>query len=321
MKIINGKSLILGVMLMAGSAFAQEIQVSATMDSTSIMIGEQTKIHLQVTQGKDRTVQFPVLKDTLMKGIEVVSVLPPDTVKVSDDRFTVNQDVLITSFDSSLYYIKPFQFVAGSDTLSSNSLALKVVTYDVDTESKEFFDIKTVKDAPFVLMDYVWYLIGGLLLILAVIFCIWMYRRWRYRIDHPESVEAIAPKLPAHLRALNALDELKTKKLWQKGLEKEYYTDLTDILRSYIQERFHINAMEMTSAEILHTLRKQAEAKSSLPNLKQVLELADFVKFAKLHPLPDENEESISNAAAFVSETIEKVKEDTEVASEKSPEA
>ena len=307
MKIFNGKNLLVGFLLCSGlAASAQNVQVSASMDSTSIMIGEQTRIRLQVTQDKNQTVQFPILTDTIIKGIEVLEVLPKDTIPVSEGRFTVNEDVIVTSFDSALYYIRPFRLIAGQDTLYSNPLALKVVTYDVDTESKEYFDIKSVKEAPFVFMDYIGYVIGALLLILAVILCIWWYRRWRYRIEHPESVEAVEPKLPPHVRAINALDSLQSKKLWQKGLEKEYYTDLTDILRNYLQERFHVNTMEMTSSEIINVFKRNEVMKSSLPDLKQVLELADFVKFAKLHPLPDENEQSLAQAKAIVNETMVK---------------
>jgi len=119
---------------------------------------------------------------------------------------------------------------------------------------------------------------------------------------------------------MKELDEIKQQKLWQQGRNKEYYTLLTDTLRKYMVNRFGINAMEMTSGEILELIRLESEANSSYNSLKQILELADFVKFAKLHPLPDENELSLMNAYLFVNQTKvvevaspEESKESTEI--------
>ena len=111
------------------------------------------------------------------------------------------------------------------------------------------------------------------------------------------------PKLPPYEQAIKELDEIKTRKLWQQGLNKEYYTALTETLRRYIVERFGVNAMEMTSGEILDTLQNKEEVHPVFDKLKQILSLSDFVKFAKVHPLPDENDLSISNAYSFVEET------------------
>lgn len=321
MKMLYKSILLAAGVMLAGVSKAQEVQVSAAMDSAAIQIGEQTVIHLEVTQNVGRTVQFPFYQDTIMKGIELIAVSPLDTVRLSDDRFTVKQDLLITSFDSALYYMPPFRFIAGQDTLLTNSLPLKVSTYEVDTESKEFFDIKPIKSAPFVFMDYYWNILGVLIILFIIVWSLYLYKRWKFRKDHPEMVEKLAPKLPPHVTAMGALEDLKTKKLWQKGLEKEYYTSITDILRNYIEERYHIMAMEMTSAEILDALRKEETSKSAFLNLKQVLELADFVKFAKVKPLPDENELSLINAEMFVSQTVEVPTMDTTEATEKAADA
>lgn len=299
------KHLFLGGMLLASVSAGAQVNVSAAIDSTSILIGEQTRIHLEATQNAGQTVQFPILNDTIVKGIEILDISKPDTVRLSDNRFTVKQDILVTSFDSALYYMPPFRFVAGSDTLLTDPLALKVTTFDVDTESKEYFDIKPIKKAPFVLMDYIWLIVGGVLLILAIILGIWLYKRWKYRKDHPMEIAGIEPELPPFEAAIKALDHLKEQKLWQQGLEKEYYTSLTDILRGYIDGRFHVNAMEMTSSEIIAAMRKEDAPKELIDKLKQVLDLADFVKFAKLRPGYEENEMSLHAAYTFVNGTQE----------------
>ena len=91
--------------------------------------------------------------------------------------------------------------------------------------------------------------------------------------------------------------------MWQQGLNKEYHTLVTDTLRRYISRRYRVNAMEKTSEEILHIIEQENDAHSVYETLKQILHLADFVKFAKLHPLPDENDLSMMNAYLFVNQT------------------
>lgn len=311
------KQLFLSGMLLASVSAGAQVNVTAAMDSASILIGDQTRIHLEATQNAGQTVQFPVLSDTIMKGIEILGITQPDTVRLSDDRFTVKQDILITSFDSALYYMPPFRFVAGNDTLLTEPLALKVVTFDVDTESKEFFDIKPVKNAPFVLMDYYWTMMGVLIALFVIVWSLYFYQRWKYRKDHPMEAAGMEPALPPFEAAMQALDHLKEQKLWQQGLEKEYYTSLTDILRGYINGRFHVNAMEMTSGEILAAMRKEDAPKELIEKLKQVLDLADFVKFAKLRPGYDDNEMSLLSAYTFVNGTVEVKTEPAEEAVEK----
>ncbi len=111
--------------------------------------------------------------------------------------------------------------------------------------------------------------------------------------------------MPAHVRAANELDKLKAEKIWQQGREKEFYSKLTDILRRYIYEREGINAMEMTSGEILNNIRQISDVDSVYNNLKQILSTADLVKFAKYKPYPDENDLSMVNAYFFVNQTKE----------------
>ncbi|MGL4293435.1 MAG: hypothetical protein ACRCSQ_07665 [Bacteroidales bacterium] len=305
MNMLYKKAFVAGAFLLSLSPVAAQVNVAAAMDSASILIGEQTRIHLEATQSDGEHVQFPLIGDTIVSGIEVLRLTAPDTVRLSDQRFTVKQDILITSFDSALYYMPPFTFVSGEDTLYTNSLALKVVTYDVDAESKEFFDIKPVQAAPFVLMDYYWTVMGILIILFVIIWSLYFYKRWKYRKDHPNEIAHVAPKLSPYETAVKALTELKEQKLWQQGLEKEYYTSLTDILRVYIDSRYHVNAMEMTSAEILSSIKQTDAPKEMIEKLKQVLLLSDFVKFAKLRPGYEENEMSIINAQIFVTQTRE----------------
>ncbi|WP_293667146.1 hypothetical protein [uncultured Parabacteroides sp.] len=306
MKLIKKSILLLalsGAFLSGGKAYAQQTLVDVKVDSAAILIGEQTVLHLTVTTDKDKAVQLVIPRDTLMAGVEVLGIPKADTTLIDNDRMLVRQDLLVTSFDSSLYLLPPFKVIDGIDTVYSNQVALKVSTVPVNADKpEEFYDIKEVWKPPFVLADYYPWIFGILLALFLICVIGYVIQRIRNRkpiipFKKPE------PKLPPHEQAIKELDEIKQQKLWQQGRNKEYYTLITDTLRRYIVDRFGINAMEMTSGEILDIIRKQQEANSVYESLKQIMQLSDFVKFAKMNPLPDENDLSLMNAYLFINQT------------------
>jgi hypothetical protein len=295
--------------------FAQEPTIKAKMDSVAILVGEQTKIHLEITKSSKRSVQIPILQDTIITGIDIIDITKRDTIKLDNDLEQINIDYLITGFDEGLYYIPPFPIVSQSDTFYSNPLSLKIATMQVDTVSKAFYDIKPVLKPKFVLADYIYILviIWIVLVILAVIIYFIFFKKKKVKTIFKKK-----PEVLPHTKALAALEEVKRKKLWQQGFNKEYYTEITDILRTYLYERFGINAQEMTSDEILTSIKKFHEAQSAYDNLKQILKLSDLAKFAKFSPLPDENDLSYINAGLFVSQTQPEEKVQKENDKEKS---
>ncbi len=312
MKLIHKSILFLaliGLSFSGGKASAQNTLLDVKVDSAAILIGEQTVLHLTVTADKNKEVQLVIPRDTLMAGVEVLDIPKADTTEIDNDRLLIKQDLLVTSFDSSLYLLPPFKVIDGKDTVYSNQIALKVSTIPVNTDKpEEFFDIKNVWKPPFVLADYYPIIFGVLLALFLICVIAYVIKRLRNRqslipFKKPE------PKLPPHEQAVKELDEIKQQKLWQQGRSKEYYTMITDTLRRYIVERFGINAMEMTSGEILDIIRKTPDASSVYDNLQQILLLSDFVKFAKMNPLPDENDLSMKNAYLFVDQTKQEVVE------------
>lgn len=291
---------------------AQQTLIDVSIDSAAILIGEQTVLHLTVTTDNGKNVLIPISNDTLMTGVEVLHLYKADSTVIENNRLLIKQDILITSFDSSLYLLPPFKVIDRTDTIYSNQVALKVSTIPVKSDKpEEFNDIKETWTPPFVLADYYDIIYG----ILFACFLICLIGYILQRIRNRQSIIPFRkpePKLPPYEMAIRELDEIKHQKLWQQGRNKEYYTLLTDTLRKYIVDRFGINAMEMTSGEILEFIHSESEAKSVYDSLKQILELSDFVKFAKLHPLPNENEISLMNAYLFVNKTkiIELAKSD-----------
>ena len=177
-------------------------------------------------------------------------------------------------------------------------------TDSIDFNELRLNDIKSIQKAPFSWMDLLSLLwIPLIILILlaiigAIIYLIIRKNKKGYFFTPP-------PLLPAHVRAMRSLDKLKEEKIWQQERYKEFYTQLTDVLRRYINERYGVNSLEMTSGEILSIIRMKAEEDSVYNNLKQVLSVADLVKFAKYKPFIDENDLSMMNAYFFVNQTKE----------------
>jgi len=297
---------------------ALESLISARIDTADILIGEQTTLYLTITIDKGKTVFWPIPTDTLMAGVEVLSLSTPDTTEIDNNRLEIKQEILITSFDSALYLLPPFMLIDGEDTTYSDKdqIALKVSTLPVNTDApNEFFDIKDVWKPPFVWADYYPLILTILLIIILIAAIIYILKRLRER-KSLIPFKKVEPLLPPHEEAIQRLDVIRQQKLWQQGKNKEYHTELTETLRYYIFRRFGVNAMEMTSNEILDAVRHEDDVKSVYDVLRQILSLADFVKFAKLHPLPNENDLSLKNAYLFVDRTkkVEEIKPAEETA-------
>ena len=146
---------------------AERTFIEASIDSTILMIGQQSLLHLDITADQGKVLQLPVLTDTITAGIEVVNSGKIDTFLLDNNRMQLRQSFMVTSFDSALYYIPPFKVIDGVDTVFSNSLALKVATYPIDApDDTEIFDIKETWKPPFVFSDYIWWFIAPLLLAL-----------------------------------------------------------------------------------------------------------------------------------------------------------
>jgi hypothetical protein len=295
---------LLSLILTLSSIQAQQrVSVKTTIDSSNLMIGEQTLYHVEVSGPSNLRYEWPNFPgDTLVTGLGIINRGKLDTISINAERIELKTDYLVTSFDTGLYYIPPVKILAGQDTFESNNLALKILTYDVDTTKMELYDIKGVQKPPFVLSDYALETMLFLLFYGLVLLAIWLYLRKKYPNSKAETAAAEA-LLPPHVLAIMELDRLKSEKSWKTGKNKKYYTDLTDILRKYIERRFQFNALEMTTDEILALFKRDKSTQSVYQNLSQILQLADLVKFAKIEPLESENELSIINSYLFVNQT------------------
>lgn len=285
------------------------IVVSASIDSTMLMIGDQTAMHLSVTQEANEHVEMPVFGETLQDGIEIVDRSAIDTTTLPDGRLQLSQELTLTSFKDSLFPVAPIAVVSGSDTFFTAPMALNVIQpFEVDS-SLAITDIKDIEKAPI----YWWGIIRWILLALAIIglFVGAYYGVQWYRKHFLKEEEVIEPELlrPADEVALEKLDEIKAQKIWKDGKVKEYQTELTDVVREYIGRRFDVQSTEKTSDETLRAMKPLID-KELFAKLSKMLQLADLVKFAKWHTTPDENEQALSTAYEFVQETKEVINDE-----------
>ncbi len=297
--------LIIAFALVSQFLSAQTFSVSSSMDSTVLLVGEQTKVTFEIAQPKGMNVQAPIFADTIVSGLEIVERLPIDTQILSDEQLLVRQSYIVTSFDSALYFVDAMSFINELDTEYSAPMALKVLSIPVDTAQHAIADIKPIYAPPF---DWplFWTIVLSVLGVVAL--GVGGYFVYRFVKNRPQQVadENAEPQdlRPAHVIAFERLDAIKGEKLWQKNRSKEYQTQLTDVLRDYIARRFEISAPEQTSAEILESIRPELKDKKAIfADLKQILTISDLVKFAKYQPLISEDEKSLALAYQFVDAT------------------
>lgn len=290
-----------------GGLSAQSVTVDATIDSLQILIGEQAKVKLQVSLDADKRAYFPVYKDTLVRGVEILDVAKMDTQLLNGGkRALLTQEYTITSFDSALYYLPPMEVMVDSMRYRSKALALKVFTVPVPLDEEnpdDFFGPKTIMNPPFAWED--WYLIIACIVLFVPFVLLLVYLVKRIRDNKPIIRKVkVEPKLPPHQLAMQEMERIRGEKIWQKGESKAYYTELTDAIRTYIKERFGFNALEMTSTEIIEKLLEFKD-KEAISDLRSLFQTADLVKFAKHNPLMNENDANLINAIDFINETKE----------------
>lgn len=283
----------------------QAPMVSAMIDRDTILIGEQTTIHLRASVADSLYCTMPVAPDTLTMVVEVIGQAEIDP-KLDRNGRDYYRQITITAFDTGHHAIPPFEFIVYDslhrDTLHSQPLSLYVENVVVDTTQAPK-DIKpvTIIPAPFLSGDYQW--MWWLLLLIPIGVLIW-YMLHRKKRSGKNPVAPV-PEVPADIVALEALEQLEQEKLWQKNHHKAYHSRLTEIIRRYIEARFNIPALEQTS-EVVLVMFKHVQTdrdNQTLENLGRMLRLGDAVKFAKYVPLAQENELSMTNARQFVEHT------------------
>lgn len=287
----------------ANRGMAQEFKIDAAFDSARILIGDQVKFRINIEHPKEGIVKVPIFTDHIQDKIEVLKVFLPDTLK-TNNRLKISYQYLVTCFDSGEYKLEPISVPIEigliRDTLKVTPSMLTVVPMPVDTIT-QVRDIKPPLHTPLNFAE-IWPYLLGVVLLLVIIFAVIYFIRKRKSAGHFPPL--FKKEEPPYVSAIKELDKLRAEKLWQKNMVKQYYVRLSEIVRVYIEKRFSIEALEMTTDEIIASLHEALmNESSSVDLLKNLLTLADLVKFAKAHPLPDENEVSLLNAYQFINNT------------------
>lgn len=302
---------LLALLLFPIHTFSQEYSAKATIDSTNILIGDYLHVNLLITAPSDEPIVIPVIDNKILEetGLDWVNSSSVDTL-IEQNRASYKQVITITSFDEG-NYLFPAIPVFNADTIllaQTEPLLIEVSTIPVDTTAA-FMDIKQPVKVPLTFKEifpYVLMTLAGLLVLALIIFLILKYQKRQ----KPQAIPK-KPSVKPEVAALSALERLRQKRLWEDGKVKLYYSELTEIVRVYIDARFEVNAMEMVSEEILHELFRKEIPDEAYKKLKDLLMTADLVKFAKWSPLPNDHERCFKVACEFVEQTTTVAKEET----------
>lgn len=286
------------------NASAAMVNVSATMDSTTLLIGEQRVLRLEAKYPKSVEMKFPDLEkeSKLAEGIEILRKHAKDTVSSKDGMIQIRQEFIVTSFDTGRYEIPPFRFTTSDQHYMTDRIIVDVVTIEEDFAQASLKSNNDIYRPPFNFKRLFQY-ISLLLIVLgigmiAALIVIYMKKKTESNIVF----DTIDKRSPREI-ALADLNEIKEEKVWMQGEQKKYHTQITDTLRHYFTERFKMPAMEMTSDEIFDELKNHEESSIVEDKVRQVFKLSDMVKFAKYEASHDENEMSIMNALFIVQQT------------------
>lgn len=291
---------------------SQDITVSAKFDTSRIFIGDQINFSVIVEQPARMFIPFPIFRDTIARNIEILAGPVVDTTTMAGNLIRITGKYLVTSFDSGYYRVNPV-FVelrdpGGVKRFFSDYSILEVARVKATPPDtvKGIFDIIKPYKAPVSFGEIMPWILIGLVAAVAVWLAVRLGRRLiKRKKDLPEVIAAE----PAHVIALRELERLKDDRLWQAGEIKKYYTRLTEILRKYLENRFSVYSLELTTSETLDALLRTGFKKDdTYVLLKSVLNGADLVKFAKYKPDASENEIHFENAGKFVLATVKEEK-------------
>ena len=280
------KIIIIGLIGLMGHVHGQAI---AKLSADTIALGDQTTLSIQ------RALTYPSTEQLSQNGIVALS-----------QNYDSTQHTLyttLTSFEPGTHYV-----ILSED----DSLMLTVLDVDVDTTSAEIRDIAPIEKVPYTFWEiFRWILLG--LGILALAFGgWWFWKKWKSgKVSEWLSNEPVDTRTPEE-RALDNLESLRQKQLWQSGRVKEYHTELTDTVRTFIEEATGIRATDMTSDETIEEM-ENGKWTVDISLLRNIFTTADLVKFAKSEPLPHEHDRSMSEATEFVKSLWEQVKPKEEV--------
>ena len=297
------KKLFFIFILISSISFSQ----TAILDTNTILIGDQIELNISVELNLNEEYNWPEFTDSVYKKVEIISQsdLKEDTTENSK---IISQQILLTCFDSGSYYLPPIVFnknkkteglLLNVNTISINDSSAMMDITDTKIGTKDDYTAEEIEEKERKFWKRIAWIIGILMLLFLIYYLIKKYKKGESVITKRKII------VPPHITALNKLQNLQKKKLWQKGELKEYYSELSLILREYTENRFNFQALELPTSDITKNL-KQIDS-NILSKLEFVLLKADNIKYAKGLSLEEENKESMKKSKEFIQLTkIEK---------------
>lgn len=259
-------------------------QAVAQLSEDTILLGDQTTLSIQKASA------YPSTDQLTQNGIVALSQ-EFDTAKHT-------QLTTLTSFEPGVHYVK-----LGPD----DSLQLTVLDVDVDTTTAEIRDIAPIEKVPYTFWEIFRWVLLALAVIALAVAGWWFWKKWKSgKVSDWFANVPVDTRTPEE-RALDRLEKLRQSQMWQSGKTKEYHTELTDAVRTFIEEATGIRATEMTSDETMEAVENGAWA-VDMNLLRDIFRTADLVKFAKSEPLPHEHDRSMSEAIQFVKDLWQQTK-------------
>jgi hypothetical protein len=301
----------------AGQAFLRQLQ-----PRDSILIADQLEYGFQLDSVPEGTaVALPDFSPMSSDTLTLVRSWQLDTtarlrVRRSGGKarlYNLRGSIVLAPFEEGTYHLPDIPVLRGSDTLRFAGLEMEVKTMPVDTATFVLHDIKGQIRYPLTFKELLPWIAAFWLLAVLVILAVCLVQLHRRRAGG----EAAAPKDPAYIVALRELDKWRGDKFWAPDKQKAYYSGITDALKTYIEDRFGVDAPEMTTAELFDALRAEKDLPEELrQELQDVFECADFVKFAKHTASDEENARALPTAVRFVTSTYQTVLEEEQKSSD-----
>ena len=309
------RAALLFLLLLNAALFGQDIKVKASTDTTTYRVGDYINYTLRIEYDKNIGIIPPIIKDSL----KVADIIKLDTAVTREDngRMVTIIKAVLSKYDSAIVNIPPIAIKYRTlknpnEKLSANDSTLKtILSYPVTVivhtlQVNPQAEIKDVKDPVKVplpwLLILLWVVIASAVIGTALLLWLWFKKQKEKKVvDVPKII------LPAHIEALSALTELEKKQLWQKGIVKEYHSEITEIIRAYFERKFDLRALELTTTEVNLQLKQKSGAAKIIDITNDFLNNADLVKFAKFKPENSVNEEMMKQAVEIVNRTADEI--------------
>lgn len=301
-------AMILGL---GGMALAQSVEVSAKLQDEQVTVGKPFSLDLMMKVPYGYYVEWnEFATDTLSEQIDILKRGDMQRTADADSNIIVQQQLTLMTFDTGYVQIPSIGLTYAKsveDQLRmkafTDPMRLYVTTMSVDT-TQAFRPLMEPIDQPIAMKEVFPWILGVLLAVLVGFGAWFLWKKRKPRLGE-DGQPVKGPVIPPYTKAIGDLESLKQQKLWQAGKVKEYFSGLSDIAREYIEGQFHVNAVEMTTDDILHEVQELNFDREVYAKLKDTMELSDLVKFAKYTSSSLENDNAMSNMTDFVNKSYE----------------